>query len=80
MLGSGIKVLVPTNQLGLAKQIAKIDDGILKCPNCESTSLKNEIERTNSKLRLFLIALFVAPIGNLINNYECEDCGHKFKK
>ena len=80
MLGSGVKVLVPTDQLEKAREIAAIDQGQLKCPNCGSTNIMNEAERATNKLKLILITLIAAPIGNLLNNYCCEDCGHQFKK
>ena len=81
MLGSGVKIMAPTAQLERANEIAKIDSGQLTCPNCGSTKIQNEVERTTNKLKLALIAIFlVLPIGNLLNNYTCENCGHKFKK
>jgi hypothetical protein len=81
MLGSGVRVMVPTDQLERAKEIAKIDSGQLTCPNCGSTKIMNSIERTTNKLKLALIAIFLAlPIGNLLNNYTCQNCQHHFKK
>ncbi|MEQ9304842.1 MAG: DUF2007 domain-containing protein [Marinoscillum sp.] len=81
MLGSGVRVMVPTDQLERAKEIAKIESGKLSCPNCESTKIMNSVERTTNKLKLALIAIFLAlPIGNLLNNYSCQDCEHQFKK
>ena len=81
MLGSGVRVMVPTDQLECAREIAKIDNGELKCPNCGSTKIINAVERTNNKLKLAFIAIFLAlPIGNLLNNYTCKNCQHQFKK
>ena len=81
MLGSGVRVMVPTDQLERAKEIAKIDAGQLTCPNCGSTNIQNETQRTTNKFKLALIGLLLAlPIGNLLNNYTCQDCDHQFRK
>lgn len=81
MLGSGVRVMVPTDQIERARKIAKIDQGELTCPNCGSINIMNSVERTSSKLKLALIAIFLfLPIGNLLNNYTCMNCEHQFKK
>ena len=81
MLGSGVRVMVPTDQLQLAKEIAKINNGELTCPNCGSSKIMNSVERTTDKLKLALIAIFLAlPIGNLLNDYTCKNCEYQFKK
>ena len=81
MLGSGVQVMVSSDQLEQAQRIAQLDDGKLKCPNCSSTNIANDSERKAGKLKLIAIAfLFVIPIGNLLNNYVCKECGHQFKK
>ena len=81
MLGSGVRVMVPTAQLERAKELANIDHGGLTCPNCGSTKIMNSVERTKNKLKLALIAIFLAlPIGNLLNDYTCQNCKHQFKK
>ena len=80
VLGSGVSVMVPTDQLKRAKEIAKIDNRELKCPNCGSSKLENSVENTMNKIKITLIALFLAlPVGNLINNYICQNCKHQFK-
>lgn len=81
ILGSGVQILVPTDQLEQAKEIAKLDDGRMTCPNCGATNIKNDLESPKNKLKLILIALLIAvPIGNLLNRYKCLECGQKFKK
>ncbi len=81
ILGSGVQILVPTDQLEQAKEIAKLDDGRMTCPNCGATNIKNDLESPKNKLKLILIALLIAvPIGNLLNRYRCLECGQKFKK
>ena len=40
MLGSGVRVMVPTDQLERAKEIAKIDLGVLTCPNCNRQTFR----------------------------------------
>lgn len=80
MLGSGVRVLVPTNQLENAKEILKINQDRISCPNCESVNIQNAVEKPIYKLKIGLIALFLAaPIGNLLNNYVCQECKHQFK-
>ena len=81
ILGSGVQILVPTDQLERAKEIAKIDIGQLSCPNCGAANIKNDVEYPKNKMKLMLIALLLAmPIGNLLNRYQCLECGQKFKK
>lgn len=81
ILGSGVQILVPTEQLEQARKIVKIDSHRLLCPHCGSSNVMNSNERIKNKLELALIALFlVLPIGNLLNNYICKSCQHQFKK
>lgn len=78
ILGSGVQVFVPTNQIERAKEIAKLDPTQLICPNCSSSNVVNSTSM--SKLSLIFIALLVfLPFGNLLNNFSCKECGHKFK-
>lgn len=81
LLGSGVQVLVPRDQFARAKEIARIDDDVLTCPNCHSRNIANRIEQGRNKLGLLLILIFlIMPVGNLLNNYTCKDCQHRFKK
>jgi len=81
ILGSGVQVMVPSDKVDKAKTIAHINQSSISCPNCGSFNLSNKIEKVTNKIKLFIIVLFfVAPIGNLLNNYKCHACGEEFKK
>lgn len=81
ILGSGVQVLVPRDRLEEAKAIAEIEDVILTCPSCNSKDVLNKNVKILNKLRVLFISLFfIMPIGNLLNDYFCNDCKHEFKK
>jgi hypothetical protein len=81
MLGSGVRVMVPSDQLELAIEIAHLDQDMFTCPNCGSENITNSIDGIRNKIRVGLIAIFLAaPIGNLLNDYSCNDCYQPFKK
>ena len=81
ILGGGVKVMVPPDQLERAKEIAALDTGNLTCPNCGSENISNQNAKGIRKLGMILMALFLlAPIGNFLNNYSCNACNHQFKK
>ncbi|MEO9966721.1 MAG: DUF2007 domain-containing protein [Reichenbachiella sp.] len=81
MLGSGVRVMIPEERLDEAKQLLQISDGRITCPNCHSENVVNENESFFKKVVLLFIGIFmVSPIGNLINDFFCKDCGCAFKK
>lgn len=72
--------MVPKEQLEKAIEIAQLDHDTLNCPNCGSSNVQNSIEKTKNKIKLgFIALLFTLPIGNLLNDYRCQECKYKFK-
>lgn len=80
ILGSGIQVIVPTDQLQEARIVSGINNQQLQCPNCGSTNLVNQMFKRKNKYLIALMAIFlILPVGNLLNNFTCIDCKHSFK-
>lgn len=80
ILGSGVQILVPQDRIEEAKKVAGIKNTTLTCPSCNSINVSNKNVNTLNKIRLFLIMIFFSmPIGNLLNDFFCEDCNHEFK-
>ena len=80
ILGSGVQLLVPQDKLEEAKSIVKIKTITLTCPNCNSCNVSNKNVNAFNKIRLiFIMIFFTMPIGNLLNDYFCEECNHEFK-
>jgi hypothetical protein len=81
MLGSGVRIMIPEEDLPKAKELIHVDEGVITCPNCESTNITNKNESMSNKLKMAFIGIFLAsPIGNLLNDYTCIDCQQQFKK
>ena len=81
MLGSGVRIMIPKEDLNKAKELIHVDEGKFICPNCKSTNIVNRNESIASKLKLAFIGIFlVNPIGNLLNDFTCNDCRQQFKK
>jgi predicted RNA-binding Zn-ribbon protein involved in translation (DUF1610 family) len=81
IFGSGVQVKVKKEDLQKAREIAQLDEEKVTCPNCGSINLELNIEKKKDKFLVGIILLFLAaPAGNLINNFECKDCGIEFKK
>ncbi|UII19635.1 putative signal transducing protein [Fulvivirga ligni] len=81
ILGGGVRVLVPDDQLEASRELAQLNEEKIHCPNCGSDNIKNRLEKWWIKLYLIFIGFFlVAPIGNLLNHYICRRCGEEFKK
>lgn len=81
MLGSGVQVMVPSDQLSHAQEIAQLNQGVITCPNCGSDSIQNRYEKGWNRIGLVLMVILVVfPIGNLLNNYKCKDCNEEFKR
>lgn len=82
IMGSGVQVLVPEDQLENAQEITQINDTKLECPNCKSIEVVNDIE-SKLWLKLFLIGISLigfVPFGNMTNKYTCNNCRHKFSQ
>lgn len=80
ILGFGVQIFVPEDRLKEAKDIAGIDEGSIKCPNCKSSNITNRLLTGWNKIALTLLSLIsAAPIGNLLNQYVCYDCNTEFK-
>ncbi|BDD07403.1 putative signal transducing protein [Aureibacter tunicatorum] len=81
MLGCGVRVMVQTKNIKRARKIALINPDKLKCPNCGSTKIQNSATlKTNKILFSLIIILLCLPVGNLLTNYFCEICDHRFKE
>jgi DNA-directed RNA polymerase subunit RPC12/RpoP len=80
MMGSGVRVMVPEEDLDKAREIMPVNTGKIRCPNCDSGSIVNKNESIANKLMVAFIGIFfLSPVGNLINNYTCTDCRQQFK-
>ena len=80
MLGGGIRVVV--DESDLAKAIDIVGDGKSKvtCPNCQSENfVRTTAKSKKGLLMIVLAALMWLPIGNMLNEYSCDDCGQTFK-
>jgi len=78
LLGRGVRLMVLEDDFERAKSLLMPSvDG--KCPNCGSIRIKRTDKKISSKLKLVFLALLIGPIGNLLNDFQCEDCGHNFK-
>ncbi|SMD32399.1 Putative signal transducing protein [Reichenbachiella faecimaris] len=81
LLGSGVRVMISDELLDQAKEIIQLPDGRLKCPNCNSKNISNKAKPILERLKIIFIGIFlVAPVGNLITNFKCEDCQTEFKQ
>jgi len=81
ILGSGIQVMVSSNDYDKALQITNINKHRLICPECGSIDIMNKMDHPMKRVWLFLMALLlVIPVGNLLNSYHCNNCGTDFKK
>ena len=80
ILGSGVQVIVQEKDLEEAKQIIGLTDQIV-CPSCGSPAVTNAMQKGKKKGLAFLIALlFSGPIGNLLGDYRCTECGTEFRR
>lgn len=80
LLGSGVRVMVPDKFFQQAKDILKLPEGNLKCPNCKSENISNKNKSFLETIKIIFIGIFfAAPVGNLITNFSCNDCHVEFK-
>ena len=84
ILGSGIQILVAATDLEKANEILKQRvTAIVKCPNCQSTSINFGLgtkHRFKRIVSIVISALTAMPFNNINNIYYCNDCRTEFKK
>jgi hypothetical protein len=85
ILGSGIQILVDTDDLERAKEI--LDKRRLKdietCPECGSKNIKYGLGTTHKGSKLFaliLSLLITSPTRHIRQTYYCNDCKSEFGK
>lgn len=76
ILGSGIQLMIEEENLERATSILGDNTQKTQCPDCKSEN----VELSERKLKLFFTLLFAAPVGNLLNDFVCKDCGCTFKR
>ncbi len=76
VLGGGVQIMVHKDDLIKAKKIIGTTESPIVCPKCGSKNLTDMPANQKNKFVAFIIALFlVGPIGNLLGNYKCNECG-----
>lgn len=76
IFGSGVQVKVLERDLERAKIIANLKDDYNQCPNCGSKEIALVFRNWKERLLVFFTLFIGTPIGNIMTNYKCKNCGH----
>ena len=76
IFGSGVQVKVLEKDLERAKIIVNHKDDYNQCPNCGSKEVALVFRNWKERLLVFFTLFFGTPIGNIMTNYKCKNCGH----
>lgn len=80
ILGSGVQIVVRNKDLTKARKIAGLGNSQVTCPSCGSSNVQLKHEKPKRKFTLLFIVIFLTSlIGNLLNDYVCEDCNSEFR-
>ena len=77
IFGSGVQVRVFEMDLERAKIVVNLEDDYNECPNCGSKDVVLTFKNWKERLLVFFTLIFGTPIGNIMTNYKCKNCGHK---
>ncbi|MGB3467629.1 MAG: DUF2007 domain-containing protein [Cyclobacteriaceae bacterium] len=77
MLGTGIRVMVPTDQLERAKAIISIERPKATCPRCDSPRIRARAGRFMLVAQAIILGLTGATD---FTKYTCDNCGHRFRR
>ena len=80
MLGSGVQVVVRTEDFEKASNFIKPKTQGAACPSCGSSNIELKSERPKRKWQLLFIGILLSGLmGNLLTDYSCLDCSEEFR-
>ena len=80
LLGAGVQVVVRNEDVPKAREFAQLTTGPVTCPSCGSKNVLLKHEKFKRKLTLLFIGLLLTSLfGNLLIDYNCNDCNVEFR-